>query len=153
MKVKTKIFGEIEIAEDKKIYFANGIIGFPELKEFTLVHDEEKGTASSIKWLQSLDEPGFAMPVVDPLFFKKDYNPQVEEELLSPLGDFNPKNMLVLVTMSVPSDLKKMSINLSAPVVIQTETKKACQIILEESEYPVKFPVYEILEAAKKAGE
>ena len=32
MKVKTKIFGEIEIDEEKVICFENGIVGFPELK-------------------------------------------------------------------------------------------------------------------------
>lgn len=33
MKVKTKIFGEIEIDEEKVICFENGIVGFPELKD------------------------------------------------------------------------------------------------------------------------
>ena len=41
MKVNTKIFGEIEISEDKVITFQDGIIGFPDLKRFALLHDEE----------------------------------------------------------------------------------------------------------------
>ena len=43
MKINTRIFGEIEVEEDKIIHFVNGIVGFPELKEFALVFDEEKG--------------------------------------------------------------------------------------------------------------
>ena len=66
MKINTKVFGEVEIADDKIIHFPSGIVGFPELTEFTLLHDEEKG-AGSIHWLQSIQEPGFAMPVMDPL--------------------------------------------------------------------------------------
>ena len=67
MKINTKIFGEIDIADEKIILFENGIVGFPELKRFALLHDEEKGTDAGIRFLQSLDEPGFAMPVMDPL--------------------------------------------------------------------------------------
>ena len=44
MKINTKFFGEVEIADDKIITFDKGIIGFPELKHFTMLHDEEKGS-------------------------------------------------------------------------------------------------------------
>ena len=43
MIIETKAFGEVEITEDKIITFPGGIIGFPDLKRFTLLHDEEKG--------------------------------------------------------------------------------------------------------------
>ena len=64
MKIKTKFFGEIEISDDKIITFENGIIGFPELRRFALLHDEEKGVDVGIRFLQSVEEPGFSMPVM-----------------------------------------------------------------------------------------
>lgn len=63
MKINTKVFGEIEISEDKIIIFQDGIIGFPDLKRFALLHDMERGDNVGIRFLQSLEEPGFAMPV------------------------------------------------------------------------------------------
>ena len=42
MRVKTRLFGEIDIADDKVISFDNGIIGFENMKKFTLVYDETK---------------------------------------------------------------------------------------------------------------
>ena len=42
MEIKTKIFGDVNIDDDKIIFFPNGIIGFPDLQHFTLIHDEEK---------------------------------------------------------------------------------------------------------------
>ena len=81
MKIETKIFGEIEISEDKIVTFQDGIIGFPEMKRFALLHDEERGAGAGIRFLQSLDEPGFAMPVMDPLAVKPDYDPEVDDEL------------------------------------------------------------------------
>lgn len=152
MKLNTRIFGEIEIAEDKVITFENGIIGFPDLKRFVLLHDEEKGTKVGLRFLQSVEEPGFAMPMMDPLVVKPDYNPEVDDELLKSVGKLTPDNILVLVTATVPADLTKMSVNLQGPVIINVDERKACQIILEGGAYPVKFPVYDILQA-RKAGE
>ena len=151
MNIITKVFGEITIDDDKVISFPSGIIGFPELTEFALVHDEEKG-AGSIHWLQSMQEPAFAMPVMDPLLVMPEYNPEVDDELLKNIGELVPEELLVLVTVTVPSDLTKMSVNLKGPIIINAAEKKACQIIVEGESYAVKYPVYDILNA-KKAGE
>lgn len=152
MRIETKIFGEIDIDEEKILHFTNGIIGFPDLKDFALMYDAEKGEKSNIRWLQSLQEPAFAMPVLDPLAVKPDYNPEVEDELLKPIGELNPDEMLVLVTLTVPKDITKMSVNLCAPIVIHTESRKACQIIVDNEKYPVKYMIYDVLQK-KKAGE
>lgn len=153
MTIMTKVFGEITIDDDRIITFSNGIVGFPELTEFALLHDSEKGS-DSIHWLQSIQEPAFAMPVMDPLRVCPDYNPEVDDEILKNLGELNQDEMLVLVTMTVPKEVEKMSVNLKGPIVINAEQKTAIQVIVEGEEYPVKFPIYEILNASKeKAGD
>ena len=150
MKVNTRIFGEIDIEDEKIIRFVNGLVGFPDMVDFVLIHDEEKGPGG-IAWLQSMQEPQFAIPVMDPLKIKDTYNPNVEDELLKPLGEFGTDDMLVLVTVSIPSDVTKMTANLKGPIVINTSTRKACQVIAEGEDCEVKFPIYEILKA-RKAG-
>lgn len=150
MEVNTRIFGLINIEDDKLIHFVNGIVGFPELTTFALIHDNEK--EGGIQWLQSMQEPQFAIPVINPLDVLEGYNPQVEDELLKPIGGLDPENMLVLVTVTVPSDLTKMTVNLRGPIVINAENKKACQVITEGDDYQVKFPIYDILKS-RKAGE
>ena len=152
MRINTKAFGEIEISDDKVITFEKGIIGFPDLKRFTLLHDEERGTSAGIRFLQSMDEPAFALPVMDPLIVKPDYDPEVEDELLADMGHLTDENILVLVTVTVPSDLTKMTVNLQGPIIINVDERKACQLIVESGTYPVKFPIYDILQA-RKAGE
>ncbi len=150
MKINTKIFGEIEISEEKIITFENGIIGFPDLKRFALLHDEEQGDEAGIRFLQSFDEPAFAMPVMEPLMVKPDYDPEVEDELLTAVGNLTAENLIVLVTVTVPSDLKKMSVNLQGPIIINAEERRGCQLIVENNKYPVKFPIYDILQARKE---
>lgn len=153
MKAATRLFGEIEIDESKIITFEDGIIGFPDMKKFTLIFDEEKEGRPSISWLQSMDEPEIAFPVMDPLFVCETYNPSVEEELLKNLGTIKEDNLYVLVTVTVPQNIKELAVNLKAPIAINTDTRKASQIIVED-DLPVRYRIYEILEEAKKkAGE
>ena len=151
MRVETKKFGTIELDDDKLIHFAGGIIGFPDLKDFALIFDNEKEDGP-IRWLQSMQEPGFAMPVIDPLVLISDYNPSVEEELLKDIALENDEDIFVLATLTVPKEIEKMSVNLKAPFVINTRNRKACQIIVEDDSCEVRFPVYEIFKG-KKAGE
>lgn len=151
MKITTRIFGEVEIDDSRVITFPKGIIGFPEMQKFAMMYDQEQGLGA-IHWLQSLDEPAFAMPVMDPLYVKEDYNPQVDDDVLEDAKPIGPDSTLVLVTVTVPHDLEKMTVNLRGPIVINTETRKAAQIIIDGDDYPVKFPIYEILKAQKDAA-
>lgn len=151
MKLTTRIFGEVEVEDSKIINFPNGIIGFPDMKRFTLMHDEEQGSGT-IKWLQSIEEPDFAMPVIDPLIVCPDYNPQVDKNEISDIGELKDEDLLVLVTVTVPHDLTKMTVNLKGPFIINVAEMKASQTIIDNDEYPVKFPIYEILQKNKEAN-
>ena len=148
MKITTKLFKEIEVDEDKLIKFPQGIIGFPDLTDFLLIHDSE--SEGGIRWMQSIQEPAFAMPVIDPLAVVADYNPTVEDELLKGIGELKTENTLVLVTITVPKDIKQMTVNLQAPFVINADTRMAAQVIVDSDKYPVRFPIYDILEKMKE---
>ena len=152
MIIETRAFGEVDIDPGKIIHFEKGIIGFPEYCDYALIHDSEQGNNAGIRWMQSIDEPGFALPVMDPLIVAEDYNPEVDDEVLKPIGKIDPEEILVLVTVTVPKDLKKMSVNLRVPIVINVTERKAVQIILEDDSYKVKFPIYDILDSRKKEG-
>ncbi len=152
MEVTTRIFGTVDVADDKLIQFEGGLVGFPELVDFALIHDSDDENASGIQWLQSIQEPQFAIPVLDPLSVLESYNPEIEDELIKPLGELNGDNMLVLVTVTVPKDITKMSVNLRGPIIINTDNRKAAQVIAEGEEYMVKYPVYDILKRRKEEG-
>ena len=151
MKANTRLFGEIEIKEDKIIKLKEGIIGFPDLQNFTLIYDEEKEGQGTIKWLQSMDDPSFALPVINPLDVRADYQPVVNEEGLESLGKMPNESAFMLVTITVPKEIKQMSVNLKAPFVINMDNLHGVQIIIED-DYPVKYKIYDILNK-KKEGE
>ena len=151
MLVKTRYFGEIDLTEDKILTFDNGILGFEDYKKYTLLFNNEDGKGATISWLQSLDEEGLAIPVINPLLVKEDYDPIVEDEWLGSLGELTEENILVLLTMTIPSDLTKMTANLKAPFIINSDTRKGCQVIIENKDYEIKYNVYEALK--KKKGD
>jgi flagellar assembly factor FliW len=153
MLVKTRHFGEIDLDEDKVISFENGILGFEEYKKYTLLYDDENGDRPDISWLQSLDEPTLAIPLISPFLVKQDYNPEVEDEYLKPLNNLNEMNIIVLVSITVPSDIEKISANLKAPFIINSDSRKGVQIIIENSDYEVKYHFYDQLKAQKAVKE
>lgn len=149
MLIKTRCFGEINLDEDKIITFETGLMGFEEYKKFTILYNIEEGK-TRISWLQSIEEPNLALPMISPIYIMDDYNPTVEDEVLKPLGELSEENIVLFLALTVPSNVKKMTANLKAPIVINADTKKGCQIIAENSDYQVKFDVYEIMKERKK---
>lgn len=149
MLIKTRHFGEIDLEESKIISFDNGILGFENCNHYTILFDNENGERPDISWLQSLDEPALAIPVISPFLIREDYNPEVEDELLKSLGELSNDNIVVLVSLTVPSDVTQMSANLKAPFIINSDTRKGTQIIVENSDYEVKYRFYDKLQAIK----
>lgn len=150
MLVKTKFFGEIELPEEKILTLDRGLIGLEQYTKYTILYDCEK-EETNISWFQSVEEPTLALPVIKPWLVKDDYNPIVEDELLSELGDLTEDNLVILLTMTVPEDIKEMSVNLKAPIIINADTRKGSQIAVENSDYEVKYKIYDILQEKKEA--
>lgn len=142
MKIKTKLFGEIEVDEEKVIQFPMGLIGFEEYQQFMMIHSD--ADEALVMWLQSIEEPNLAFAVVDALEICPDYDPIVEDTLFQKIGEIDDGQLLVLVTMTIPEDVKKATANLKAPVIIHPVTRKGCQVIVENQEYLVRYPIYDI---------
>ena len=150
MLVQTKFFGEIDLPEEKIVTLERGLLGLEQYKKYTILYDCEKEEAN-ISWFQSVEEPTLALPVIKPWLVKEDYDPVVEDELLTGLGDLTEENLVILLTMTVPEDIKQMSVNLMAPIIINADTRKGTQIVVENADYEVKYKIYDILQAKKEA--
>lgn len=154
MVAETKFFGTVDIEDEKIIHFPMGIIGFENLKNFALIYDSEREEKSKISWLQSMEEPLMALPVINPIDIMDDYAPVIEDELMKIIGDPADVDILIFVSLSIPSDLTKMTANLKAPFIINTVDRQAMQVIVENEEYKIKFNAYEAIEKMReKAGE
>jgi flagellar assembly factor FliW len=62
------------------------------------------------------------------------------------------RNEFYQFTTPVPEDIKKMTVNLRAPLIINADTLKGGQMITED-ENDVRFPIYDLLQKNAKGGE
>lgn len=157
MLVKTRFFGDADIEDSKVITLVNGLLGFEDQKRYVLLYDSEKHQdhGDTISWLQSVDDQYLALPVVNPLYVKHDYNPEIDTELLEPLGDPGEDGYFVLVPMRIPGDPTQITCNLKAPIIINTKTMMGSQIIAENDDYPIRYNIYDLVSSMKdeKEGE
>jgi len=150
MRINTRYFGTVDLDDDKVITFDDGLFGFEEYKKFALIFNNEAKERPAISWLQSVDEQALALPVMIPTIVKPDYNPVVEDDALDTLGDWNEDNISVLVTVTVPENLKEMTTNLKAPIIINTNSMKGVQTVVENQDYEIRFKIYDLLKAEGK---
>ncbi|MCL2071823.1 MAG: flagellar assembly protein FliW [Oscillospiraceae bacterium] len=158
MIINSRDFGEIEVAEDELITFPSGVFAFEEVRSFALI--SPLGEDVYPKWLQSAEDVSPCFVVFDPSIIECDYKIQLESfvrDLLKFEGEADDNNnMRLLVIATVPSDFKKTTVNMKAPIIINADTALAAQVILN-SDYDFKYPLYsenaDGLDDAESAGD
>lgn len=138
MKVISKIHGEIKYEEKNIITFNRGIPGFEELRKFIIVDLEDY---EPFKLLQSLENDEIALVVTSPYEFFKDYEFKLNDETVRNLKIQYPGQAMIMTTVTLNLDVKKITTNLQAPIVINTSNNIGEQIILDDSKYKVKCPL------------
>ena len=143
--IDTGRFGKLDIATDSKIVFPNGIIGFPEVREYCLV---DPGDDTLILWLQSLN-PDFdiAFPVLEPKIFKRDYAVSLSGADRRELQTEKTEQCAVLCILTIPDDITQMTANLKAPLVLNLGQQIGKQVVLQENEYQIRHSMFKELRA------
>lgn len=147
MLVKTERFGEITVTEEEIIHFPEGILGFEELRRFLLV---DRGNGSEIRFLQALDDPSIAFAVIDPQTFRPDYVPQLWDEDRTVLNCDSDADLSVLAILTVPQDVREMTANLMAPVIVNTKERLGRQVVQGLGEYSTRHRIIDEMERAQR---
>ena len=80
------------------------------------------------------------------------YSPKFDRDFLTPLGDnLDGDNIIMFVTVTVPKDITKTTVNLRAPIIISVDNRKAVQLISDDEAYDIKHAIYDDLMADKAA--
>ena len=140
MQIETIRFGSVNIDKSKLITFCDGIPGLEEYRKYALLQFEE---SYPIIWLQSVDEGGICLPVLDTFAVLTEYVFDIEDEDVRILELNGPEDLHVVSVLVIPEDIRQMTVNLAAPIIINTVTGKAKQIMLSGSDYNVRVPVFQ----------
>jgi flagellar assembly factor FliW len=115
-----------------------GMLGFSRLTRYILVQEDD---LKPFLWLQSLDDPELAFPVVDAHLIDKDYTRLLPAKELASLKIRNRSELLVLVVAILRPAPGESSVNLKAPLLINHVTMTGRQIILTELDFNMRVPV------------
>lgn len=138
MNIHTTRFGQIAVQEDKVLQFPEGLPGFPEEKQFTII---DMAPDSPIQWLQSVTTPEVAFPIADPFVFFPRYEFSLADEHKRKLQVEEPHDLFLFVILTIPKDVRQSTANLRAPVLINRHTRTGFQIILDREDYSIRQPL------------
>lgn len=141
MRLKTKYFGEIDCHEEDMLHFPDGLFGFEEEKEFFLLPFE--GSEGSLLCFQSVATPGLAFVAVNPFSLKPDYAPVLTAGELKEMEAERSEDLCFYALCVVRRPAADSTVNLRCPVVINDETRRAAQIVLEDETYHMHHPLSE----------
>lgn len=130
-------FGDIEIDDARTMTFPRGLIGFPDARRFVLLQPRP---GSQVAWLQSLDVPELAFPVVDGARMGSSYPQPSASQLARDVG-LPDAQLAVLVVVAVKGQPRSFVANMLAPLVVDLDTRTGAQVVLDHRQFSASAPL------------
>ncbi len=141
IKINTKRFGEMEFSEEAVVKVLGGLIGLAGSEKYIIIHNQDD---SPFYWLQSVDDPELALVMVNPLMFKPDYDPPIPLSVSQELDVQAASELSVFVIVTIPAgNPRAMTANLLGPVIVNTRSRRAKQLVLDDRVYSHRYRVIE----------
>ncbi len=138
MNISTTRFGDINIDESTIVNMKGGILGFEHLKRYVLLmHDVN----IPFWWFQSVDDGSTAFVVINSFMVRADYEPVISDTEVELLKIESPEDVVLMSIVTISSEPFAITANLKAPIVINSKNRLAKQIVIQEPDYPVQYPI------------
>lgn len=143
-------FGVIQYESLDIVRFDDGLIGFPNCRQFVLISAKPD---SPFRWLQSVEQPALAFLVVDPIVFVPEYSPSISNAIAGALKLTEDTPQMLFTTVTIPSGQPdQMTLNLAGPIVVNAESRIGKQVVLEDEAYTTKHRVFQKGRTANKTA-
>jgi len=140
MELKTKQHGTFTYNEEDIITFKKGILGLENLQKFIIADIKENPV---FKILQSIEDESVGLVIISPFEVKNNYEIELKDYVTENLNISSSQEVILYNTVTVNSDVNKITVNLKAPIVINMDKKLGEQIIIDKEEYKIKHPLIE----------
>lgn len=121
------------------IHFPLGIPGFTEYKNFELVEIED----SPFLYLQSMELSELSFIVVSPFKFFPAYEFDLTDAVIHELKIEGERDILVYNIVTVRGSLEDATVNLAAPIILNTRSREAAQFILQDNRYGIRQKLFQ----------
>ncbi|MDR2932057.1 MAG: flagellar assembly protein FliW [Oscillospiraceae bacterium] len=139
MLINTAVFGEMDVKDENIFDMPNGLFGFDFSSKYALITKQEDDV--TLMWYQAAESVMPCFVVFDPFEIINGYEPVLEKSDLKALNAKDISALRFLVIAVVPDDISKITVNLKSPIVINHKENIARQVILQNANYPIKFPL------------
>ncbi|WP_335871564.1 flagellar assembly protein FliW [Bacillus sp. 2205SS5-2] len=139
MKIQTQYHGETVIDSTQILMFGNGLPGFPEQTQFILLPLPDNDVFFV---LQSCNISSVAFIVTNPFQFFSDYDFKLDDSIVEKLDIQSEADVIVYTILTVQEPFSKSTANLQAPLIINRQTNKAKQVILNDTTYQTKHALF-----------
>ncbi len=137
--IESTRFGKIEIDESIVLEFESGMIGFPEHRRSAILKQRDD---SVFMWLHSIDDGGLAFPIVLPWVFHWDYEVKLSDDDMAAIGVERADQISIYCVVSVGADVRKATINLFSPIVVNNDDRRARQVINTAEGYATRDALF-----------
>jgi flagellar assembly factor FliW len=120
-------------------HFPQGLYG---LEDYTTYRLEIPDHTLPFAYLQACEEERIRLLLAQPFAFYPQYEFRLSDEDLAALAHPNEKTVAVWVTVNASESLERATINLLAPIVLNTEKAIGRQVVLHNSGYEIKAPLF-----------
>lgn len=120
------------------IEFVDALPGLPGMSRCALVQLDDAGV---LYRLQSVIDPDLRLVVAAPSLFFGDYAPQIDETTAAAIGLSSVDDALVLVIVTLGATVAESTANLLAPIVVNSTTRSAAQVLQLEGDLPLHAPL------------
>lgn len=136
MIVQSLRLGELEVPEDKIIHMERPMLGFEHYTKYCLIEVDE---LNPFMLMQSVENPGVAFIVVNPLIFYPSYSIQINSQEIAELHVDDVRKVETYAVVTIYDEgPERTSVNLQGPVLINTENNKGKQLVLVNSKYGIQ---------------
>ena len=115
-----------------EIILSEGLVGLPKLRRWVL---KDMDPPMPLKWLESLDRPGFRLPITDPVYFDQEYAFELDDHAERLLANPKVEDLVVMIVTNILDGGERVTGNLAAPVVVNVNNRNGLQCILNEQNY------------------
>lgn len=130
--------GDFDDTGDRVLRFAEGIPGFGRLQRFQLV---SLGEDTLFQLLQSTEDPEVSMVVVVPWLLFPDYEIDLPEQVRQDLHIQRSEEAVVFSPVTLAAEELTIYVNLVGPFVVNPTTGEGQQVVLVDSDHPLRAPV------------
>jgi flagellar assembly factor FliW len=139
MNFKSDHFGNMNIDENDLIDFPTGMIGFSNETKFLLIRQRDN---SPIAWLHSATNPGLAFPVISLEALAVEYGEDAMLDAARAAGiESGPETWSIMLVFAARGRDVPPTVNLVAPVIVDSESRTGAQVLLEGTKYTACEPL------------